>query len=252
MSVGYWAVKRISVVPADVSCCPRVPSGGPSRPTNETQPAQPPDAKTDVERIYWVLCRWVTPAKQWTLYVHLRDEVLFSGLLYRLLRSQLGLNTSCIREWRDTSVFFRYSSSEIRTDHAFLSLVITCRQMSVVYKPILKIRSGQVSSCLSCRMCLQGTAQRSTPEFWFGWCYLVVMSLAALANCVLITIFCVKRRYRRSYNLAYLNLAVTDAMAALFGATFRGPGEIFSSFLMTTPMLIFLRVQAIYYRNEFA
>jgi hypothetical protein len=73
-------------------------------------------------------------------------------------------------------------------------------------------------------MCTERGAESSRPEFWFGWCYLVVMSLAALANSVLITLFCFKRRYQRSYNLAYLNLAVTDAMAALFGATFRGPG----------------------------
>ena len=78
-------------------------------------------------------------------------------------------------------------------------------------------------------MCEEQSPELTVPEFWFGWCYLVVMSLAALANSVLITIFCVKKRYQRSYNLAYLNLAVTDAMAALFGATFRGPGTIFGS-----------------------
>lgn len=76
------------------------------------------------------------------------------------------------------------------------------------------------------------------PEFWFGWFYLVVMSLAALANLILITVFVVKKKYHRSYNLAYLNLAVTDAMAAFFGAAFRGPGQFilckcFVLFLMT-------------------
>ena len=68
------------------------------------------------------------------------------------------------------------------------------------------------------------------PELFFGWTYLILMSVAATANVILIEISVLRTtRQHRPWNRAYFNLAVTDALAATFGATVRGPGTLLNS-----------------------
>ena len=42
----------------------------------------------------------------------------------------------------------------------------------------------------------------------------------------MIVIFVVERKLRKSYNLTYLNLSISDMLWAVYGACIEGPGTI--------------------------
>jgi hypothetical protein len=58
----------------------------------------------------------------------------------------------------------------------------------------------------------------------FGSALIVFTVICAGANAALICSFIYTKKYRKNYHLAYLNLAVSDLVLALFGFTIRGPG----------------------------
>ena len=59
----------------------------------------------------------------------------------------------------------------------------------------------------------------------FGSALIIFSVICAGANAALICSFIYHKKYKKNYHLAYLNLAVTDLVLALFGFTVRGPGK---------------------------
>ena len=58
----------------------------------------------------------------------------------------------------------------------------------------------------------------------FGTALIIFTVVCAGANAALICSFVHTRKYKKNYHLAYLNLAVSDLVLAVFGFTVRGPG----------------------------
>ena len=64
-----------------------------------------------------------------------------------------------------------------------------------------------------------------------GVCFISLVALSTLVNSVIIVHFLVKRKYKRSHHMTYLNLAVADLLISVYGTAVRGPGD-FSIFLL--------------------
>ena len=60
-----------------------------------------------------------------------------------------------------------------------------------------------------------------------GVCFISLVALSTLVNSVIIVHFLVKRKYRRSHHMTYLNLAVADLLISVYGTAVRGPGDFF-------------------------
>ena len=58
-----------------------------------------------------------------------------------------------------------------------------------------------------------------------GLIFMITMSAGLLVNIAVIVVFVWKKKYRISHHLAYLNLAVSDTVMALFAVSIRGPGD---------------------------
>eukprot|EP00116_Pleurobrachia_bachei_P006738 sb/3467000/ len=56
-----------------------------------------------------------------------------------------------------------------------------------------------------------------------GLIFMIIMSAGLLVNMAVIVVFVWKKKYRISHHLAYLNLAVSDTVMALFAVSIRGP-----------------------------
>ena len=59
----------------------------------------------------------------------------------------------------------------------------------------------------------------------FALSFICIMTAAVFTNISVLLVFMYKRKYRKSYHKAYMNLAMSDAAMALFGAIFRGRSE---------------------------
>ena len=59
----------------------------------------------------------------------------------------------------------------------------------------------------------------------FGAALVVFTAFCALVNATLIFSFIYAKKYKKNYHFAYLNLAFSDLVLAVFGFTVRGPGE---------------------------
>ena len=58
-----------------------------------------------------------------------------------------------------------------------------------------------------------------------GACFITLVALSTLVNSVIIVHFVVKKKYRKSHHMTYLNLAVADLCISVYGAAIRGPGK---------------------------
>lgn len=89
-------------------------------------------------------------------------------------------------------------------------------------------------------MCLEdGDHGRVTPKRMplyndeaFGGALITFTVVCAVVNLAVIVSFVHSRKYRKNYHLAYLNLAVSDIVLALFGFTVRGPGLLWTVFVV--------------------
>ena len=60
-----------------------------------------------------------------------------------------------------------------------------------------------------------------------GGCFITLVALSTLVNSVIIVQFLVKRKYKMSHHMTYLNLAVADLCISVYGTVIRGPGEYY-------------------------
>ena len=59
-----------------------------------------------------------------------------------------------------------------------------------------------------------------------GLILIVMCSVAVLLNSVMITLFVLEKKQRKTYKMAFLNLAISDLVLAMYGAIFKGRGKM--------------------------
>ncbi|XP_063678474.1 uncharacterized protein LOC134814308 [Bolinopsis microptera] len=72
----------------------------------------------------------------------------------------------------------------------------------------------------------QGGMSRQTWR-WLGIALLFLIGSSVLINASLVSLFCIKGRYKKSYHQAYINLACSDLAFSLWGVAFTAPNYFF-------------------------